>query len=192
MYRFLACIFLLASFLVSCGDGGGGKDKSDSLTNKINSLVNSRVADSNCSSSAIKNMLQWYKANHVKMDSIELVTIPAPTDTSRYMVNFGYVEKYIAIVRSSGLFTERYLGKKYEYFRQCEDTLASTHQNDGPPPCLTTDLFLYTQEWEGMLEHLDSVKISVGEGRERAPKVAKLRSLWTNLIFSMKSVDGRC
>jgi hypothetical protein len=106
MKRLLVVFIPLVVFLIGCGEGGAKKRANDSTFNSGSAVVGSGVPDSNCSISVVSDMLQWYKTNHARLDSIQLVNNLGGKDTGRYKMQFDYVKKYIAIVRSSGLFTE--------------------------------------------------------------------------------------
>jgi hypothetical protein len=135
-------------------------------------------------------MLKWYKLHRQELDKIQIVGIPP--DTGRYRVNFDSVRRYLSEFRGTGLFTERFLRDKYSYFQRCEARFAKTHQNDGPPEGLDTDLLLYTQEANDALLNYQALKIEVGTAARAGERPARIKSIYLNLIFLIKKVGGRC
>jgi hypothetical protein len=160
-------------------------------SNPAKADVNDTASDSAACIAVVRNMLQWYKANHQRLDSIPVVAARAPGDSSRFRVDFDAVRKYIGEIRSAGIFTEGFLHAKSDYFRRVEDTLARTDQNDGPPEGLESDLFLYTQEYDAFLAEAPRMRIHVGPPQASGMRAVAVNGESGHLLFSVMPADGK-
>jgi hypothetical protein len=109
----------------------------------------------------IKNFLQWYKSNFEDILKIQLVDLRGDGITAQYRVNSTNTDKYLALLKSSGMFSSKYLEAMEEYFKKGDIKLVEHKQNDGPPIGFEHDLLLLTQEPEYLLENSENVKYEI-------------------------------
>jgi hypothetical protein len=106
-------------------------------------------------------------------------------------VNYVNVQKYLSALRSSGFFSEAYLTRTYQYFKECDKKMTASKQNDGPPEGLDADLLLYDQDPEGILHDAPFMKITTVAAAPKGLRQVKAETFDNNLIFTMSEVPGR-
>ena len=190
------CLIYLSLFVL-CSCKNDKKDISIWIENKsdLNNRIESSTyqqSDSTCYTNTVRNLLKWYKINYETINSIQTVDMTTTNQKGRYIVNFDSVRKYLAVLRSSKLFTEEYLKEEYKYFQKCEKKYTVSKQNDGPPEMLEWDLILFTQEPDAVLNKYDTLKLTFIQSEIRNRKIVKLQSVQNNLIFDIVSISGGC
>lgn len=113
-----------------------------------------------------KAFLKWYKANFEEILKIQLVDLKEDETTTQYRVNFANTDKYLALLKSSGFFSSKFLETMKKYFESGDIKLVELKQNDGPPTGFEHDLLLYTQEPESLLENIETVKYELVQETE--------------------------
>jgi hypothetical protein len=183
MVKYFCSFCFVAVLLTGCG-----LNHSDSANNP----AIASQPDSSCYPSTIRNFLHWYRQNHEKIDSIALIKDRAAGESSRYVIDFDGVKKYLSVLRSSGYFTDAFLLDKEAYFQICEKNLAVSKQNDGPPEGLDFDLLLLTQEPDLFWQRPDTLSIRGLPGDHMTGRVLRVSSFSNHLLFDMRSAPGGC
>jgi hypothetical protein len=171
---------------VSNNNATPGTDSTESVkTQQKDSISIAKV----CNSNTVENFLKWYKTNFEKMRDMQnlVVGLVGDSATAQYRVNFDNAEKYLSKLRSSGLFSDKFLQERLQYFKDADKNLVKLKQNDGPPEGFDFDLLLHTQEPEAVLEKYNSLKTEVIK-----PNQVKLVSLSNNLLFNIEEQQGNC
>jgi hypothetical protein len=189
MVKYICSICCVGFLLTGCGSNNAGNANN---ANDANNAGIARQSDSGCYTSAIRNFLRWYKQNQEKIDSIALIRGRAAEDTGRYVIDFDGVKKYLAVLRSSGYFTDSFLLDKEAYFQKCEKNLAVSKQNDGPPEGLDFDLLLLTQEPDLFWQRPDTLSIQGLAGDHTTGRVLRVTSMSSHLLFGMRPDPGGC
>jgi len=124
--------------------------------------MNREIMTENKSSKIVVSFLKWYKKNHSKIHSIELVNNVhwdrENDSTELYSVNFDGTEKYLLTLKSSGFISDLYLNKWREYFKEKEEEFKKYPQFDGPPDGFQFDFVLWTQIVDETLHMIDYYK----------------------------------
>lgn len=155
---------------------------------KIESAATSNICNtSKTCINTIKGFLEWYKTNFDRMTSLQNSVVSLDSNSTQYRVNFANAEKYLAALRSSRFFSDKFLQDKLQYFKDADKNLVKGKQNDGPPEGFDYDLLLYTQEPEAVLDKYNSLKTEVIK-----PNLVKLVSISNNLLFSIEEKQGNC
>ncbi len=128
-------IYLLLFFLVLNSCNYSAKN----VANNSKSVANS----ANCTTTAVYNFFKWYKNNYELISNINFVKVDGSLP---YRINNEQVTIFINFLKTSNIFSERFLDDKKEYFRNCDELYVKNHQNDGPAEGLEADLFLYSQD----------------------------------------------
>ncbi|NIG52795.1 hypothetical protein [Chitinophaga sp. Cy-1792] len=104
-----------------------------------------------------KDALSWYKQHYDTVAGISLVRM---SDTLLpYRIDYGGVDRYIKIFKSSGYFSEKYFYDLHKYFKDCDSRFQERKQLDGPPEGLDYDLVLKSQEIDSEMEDLKNVGV---------------------------------
>lgn len=184
--RPLRLFFVLVSLLcfAACADDQPG----DGLMTKPpqDTRSNEEPGTTDCTDN-IKAFLSWYQQAHERIGAISLVAMDPADTSSCYRVQFDSVAVYQAALRASGYFSERMLQDQLAYFRQVDEGMARTRQQDGPPEGLEYDLLLYTQEDNELLSQLQAVKVK----RSGADRYL-VRTAVNELVVEMRAEQGKC
>lgn len=179
--------------LVSCNDQGTTEQQSTDSTSTAKQETVQQTSNSDSASSSvscttqIRKFLAWYKTNLNELDKINLVDLIGSGDTAQYRVNFTNTEKYIATLKNSGYFSDLYLQRTMNYFKENDSLLLKHKQNDGPPEGFDFDRILYTQEVDAELEHVQQSPIESVK-----PGLIRVNALEKNLLFSTSMHGDSC
>ncbi|THU39745.1 hypothetical protein FAM09_14725 [Niastella caeni] len=190
------CIVLLflALFSFACNNESNQSSSSNSIGRDSSAVSNDMLTkDSNQISpdctNTIMAFLKWYKTNYEIVNPMQdaVVSLKGDSANAIYRVDFDAAEKYLATLRASGFFSERFLQRTLQYFKGADVNLVKTKQNDGPPEGFEFDFLLLTQESESLLAHYKSSKTAF-----IAPNQVKLVLPENTLFFTVQVQQGNC
>jgi hypothetical protein len=102
----------------------------------------------------VQKFLTWTAAHYNKLPSNFVDHTDGRDTTKYYAVNFSETNRWLAVIKQSGVFSEVYLNSWRAYFQQYADTLRLHPQNDGPPRGFEYDFLLTSQEPDTKLSEL--------------------------------------
>lgn len=129
----------------------------------------------------------WYRANYDRVNAIPIVN---QNEGENYSVNFEEVDKYLALLKSSGYLADEYEQNYRDYFQSADQNLKKDPVMEGPPPGFEFDLIVWTQEPEIVLnDTLPSVVSEVPTPGRTMLKLSYGKVMALN--FEMVNVDGK-
>lgn len=129
----------------------------------------------------------WYRANYDKVNAIPVVN---QKDGENYTVNFEEVDRYLALLKSSGYLADEFEYNFRQYFQSADQNLRANPVMEGPPPGFEYDLIIWTQEPEVVLN--DTVPAIVSEQPAQGRTTLNLAyGKVMNLQFRLVQVDGK-
>lgn len=177
-YRTAIPVIMLL-FAIGCTDTGSKRQVnslSDSTTGK--SYSHAATDSSQCVMNT-RLFFAWYKKNFDTLNHIRIVQLTGTGNNTQYRVNTAEAEKYVSMLRWSGLFSEKFCRTKLDYFMEQDKLLLKDKQNDGPPTGFEADLMLMTQETDELLEKSETLPI-----RFIRPLQYAFLAPWNKLVFT--------
>jgi len=113
------------------------------------------TAGNNCTET-IRHFYNWYNTNYKQIDGLDFVT-PSPPD-SIYRVNQEAVKEYMLALKKSGLFSEKFLANKADFFSKSDSMFITLKQIDDAAIGFEADLLLISQEPEYYLENRNKME----------------------------------
>ena len=112
------------------------------------------------------NFLKWYKINKHKLGAIEMVNnaYKEHDSTKYYSVNFKETERYLAELKKSNFFSDKYIFDMKGYFENSEVDFKAHPENDGPPKGFDHDFIMQTPNPDEDLKDLDKLQLTYGNG----------------------------
>ena len=158
MKYFLFTICSLA-ILTSCSNNSKNENETNNTINQEDTVRRNQEL-----TKTVINFLNWYKANHSRLSSIELVknsNNEVFDSTKFYTVDFEATDRYLSELKKSTCISEAYLNKWRDYFKTCEANFKKNPQNDGPPDGFEYDLVMLSQEYDDDLNNINKALIDI-------------------------------
>lgn len=133
----------------------------------------------------VKDFLKWYGDHYKEATAFGLVN---QADSINYSVNFEETEKFLAYLKSSGFFSDKYLDEFRKQFEEAQRTFEKDSINEGPPPGFDYDIVLWTQEPELVFRRASDPPVIFSEVNENTAIIEL--DLVTNLRFELSKGDG--
>lgn len=113
----------------------------------------------------VKSFLKWYRDNEEKLYSFNTIKggiSEQNENPANYYVDFDAVEQEIQLIKSSNLFSQKFLSEYKQNYVQGDEHFKKDPVNDGPPFGFDYDYFFKTQEdYQSDLKNIDSIKFTV-------------------------------
>ncbi len=107
---------------------------------------------------AITKFLKWYKANIHKAASLPILI---KDSADNFMVNKAACSRYLALLKSSGCLSERYMAYWKSFFDDKAIGLEANPVQSDIPDGFDLDFVLLTQEPELVLNHINEIKFGI-------------------------------
>jgi len=129
------------------------------------------------------NFFKWYKKNYEAISKINMVKM---NGTLPYSINYEQVDIFIKILKSSNLFSENFLDDKRKYFKKYDELFKKSQQNDGPAEGFESDLFLYSQDVNEILDGYKNSRFTTNKQNNNCLIEVEYKESF-DLIFTINS-----
>lgn len=109
----------------------------------------------------VRNFYRWYQTKFDYIDHHLYLVDMDLKNPKPYRINFKKTEEYLSILKSSGFFSDSYINYYRQYFKEIDDTLKKTKQDDGTVDGLDYDLIMNSQEPESYLKNLNVIRLTI-------------------------------
>lgn len=104
----------------------------------------------------LKAMIAWYGASQSGEDTLHefhFVRGVRPNGGGYFVVNFAEVDRYLAFLRQSNFFTEKYMAAERHDFEESQATFLAIKQTDGEPNGFALDRMFGVADIIGVMNY---------------------------------------
>lgn len=99
--------------------------------------------------------LKWYRSNYEKLAEIPIIDT-VKTQNSGYRVNLENAQRYITVLKSSGMLSQKYLNRELSNFKRLDRNLQKKKRKNQLPEDFDVDRILYTKKVDQAFKEIDN------------------------------------
>ncbi|MCS4302813.1 hypothetical protein [Chryseobacterium sp. BIGb0232] len=136
----------------------------DTITQQKREVVISKPKDDS-QMEKVKSFLKWYRDNEDNLYSFNTIKGGPQGENEtqvNYYVDFNQAEKELTFLKSSGLFSQKFLSVYKQNYVQGEEYFKKNPTDDGPPHGFDYDYFFRTQDdYQSDLQNIEAIQFTV-------------------------------